>query len=291
LRIPNLRLARRFGFRLSVKRPEACCQLMPSVEPVNIICLKWGTLYPAFYVNRLYAGVKKHLKRPFRFICVTENPEGLHAGVEAMPFNVPKGMPERLRMGFWTKLAVTADDFGNYRGPTLFLDIDQVITGSLDDFFDYKPGRNCIIHNWLSWHKTLFRPAPNIGNSSVFRFEAGKSQYIFDKFEREWPNALDRTRFRTEQAFLTYAMGDNREWWPAEWVRSFKRHCIPAFPLNLVTPPVLPADCRIVCFHGEPHPEVAMDGYDGGKRLYRRTKPAPWIREHWIENERGMLSL
>ena len=38
---------------------------------VNVICLKWGTAYPPFYVNRLYAGVRRHMKRPFSFICFT----------------------------------------------------------------------------------------------------------------------------------------------------------------------------------------------------------------------------
>ena len=34
---------------------------------VNILTLKWGTLYSSEYVNRLYRGVKAHLSRPFRF--------------------------------------------------------------------------------------------------------------------------------------------------------------------------------------------------------------------------------
>ena len=49
---------------------------------VNVICLKWGTAYPPFYVNRLYAGVRRHMKRPFRFICFTNEPDGLDAGID-----------------------------------------------------------------------------------------------------------------------------------------------------------------------------------------------------------------
>jgi len=66
-------------------------------------------------------------------------------------------------MVFWTKLAVTADDFHDLHGPTLFLDIDQVIVGSLDDFFDYKPRRNGIIHNWLPRESKIscFHGKPN----------------------------------------------------------------------------------------------------------------------------------
>ncbi len=43
------------------------------MTPANIICIKWGTKYPAYYVNRLYAGIQRHLNRPFRFFCVTDD--------------------------------------------------------------------------------------------------------------------------------------------------------------------------------------------------------------------------
>ena len=49
----------------------------------NILCLKWGTLYSAEYVNRLHRGVKAHLHRPFRFVCVTDDPSGLVATAKA----------------------------------------------------------------------------------------------------------------------------------------------------------------------------------------------------------------
>ena len=67
----------------------------------NILCLKWGRLYSAEYVNRLYRGVKGHLHRPFRFVCVTDDPTGLVDGVEtaAIP---PK--PEKMEfMGWYDK--------------------------------------------------------------------------------------------------------------------------------------------------------------------------------------------
>ena len=53
---------------------------------VNILTLKWGTLYSSEYVNRLYRGVKAHLSRPFRFVCVTDDPSGLADGVDAVAF-------------------------------------------------------------------------------------------------------------------------------------------------------------------------------------------------------------
>ena len=54
-------------------------------DPVLILCMKWGTLYGARDVNNLARGVRRHLARPHRFICFTDDPSGLHPGIEALP--------------------------------------------------------------------------------------------------------------------------------------------------------------------------------------------------------------
>ena len=48
------------------------------MEKVNVLCLKWGRYYSVDYVNRLYANVKAHLKRPFRFVSVIDRTDGVH---------------------------------------------------------------------------------------------------------------------------------------------------------------------------------------------------------------------
>ena len=103
----------------------------------NVICLKWGTLYSAEYVNRLYRGVKAHLSRPFRFVCVTDDPRGLVDGVETAPIPPkPEGMVFQGWYDKWPniyiKLCLFERGLANLEGPTLFLDIDQVIVGDLD---------------------------------------------------------------------------------------------------------------------------------------------------------------
>lgn len=245
---------------------------------VNLICLKWGTRYGPHYVNTLHAGVKRHLHRPYRFVCVTDNPANLAAGIETVPIPPDPGTSIPWPNVF-LKLLVTRDGFADLEGPTLFFDVDLALTDDIDCFFDYRPGKNCIIHNWMEWRKTLFRPVPDIGNSSVFRFEAGQSQYICDTFLREIGRAADRTQFRTEQAFLTYAMREHH-WWPDTWVRSFKRHCMWPFPLNLWLTPRLPAETKILVFHGRPDPDEALSGYQG-RRMHQHARPSPWIAQYW----------
>jgi hypothetical protein len=248
---------------------------------VNIVCFKWGTRYGVHYVNNLYAGVKKHLHRPFRFVCVTDNPTGLVQGIETAPIPKNPGMPTWPNV--FLKLLITADGFADLKGPTLFCDIDIAVINDIDCFFDYMPGKNIIIHNWIEARKQIFRKRPAIGNSSVFRFEAGKSQYICDTFVREKERAIDRSIFCTEQAFLTYAMKESY-WWPEKWARSFKRHSMRLFPLNLFLQPVLPKETRILVFHGKPDPDEAIHGYKG-KRLHHHTCPAPWITEYWPQDK------
>ena len=155
--------------------------------------------------------------------------------------------------------------FANLKGPTLFLDVDVVIMDDIDCFFDYKPGENCIIHNWIEWHKTLFRKRPNIGNSSIYRFEAGKSGYIYDTLIREFDRAHDKSQFPTEQAFLTYAM-KKVNWWPYDWAQSYKRCCRPIFPLNLFVAPK-PPKTKILVFHGNPDPDQAVVGFFDPQKL------------------------
>lgn len=254
-------------------------------DNVNILCFKWGALYPADYVNRLYRAVKEHMHRRFRFVCVTDDPSGLDEGVDVQPFpekpeGYPRGWPD-----IFVKLLVFKDGFANLEGPTLFLDIDQAITGDLDCFFDYKPGEFCIIHNWIERRKRIFRKVPDIGNSSCFRFEAGKMNHVYELFLKEMNEAINQKFYRTEQAYMTHAVGlKNINWWPSDWVVSFKRSCQRIFPLNLFMTPKRPAkNARILCFHGNPSPEQAIAGFNGkrNRHLNQITRPALWIKEFW----------
>lgn len=253
-----------------------------SESSVNVICIKWGTRYGPAYVNNLLAGVKCHLHQPFKFFCCTEDPSGLAPEVQIIPFppnpGIKRGWPDVL-----VKLMITEDGFGGLQGETLFLDLDVVIMDSIDCFFDYKPGSDCIIHNWVQIHKEWQGKRPAVGNSSIFRFEAGSSQYIYETFIREMHLAEDKSKFNTEQAFLTHAMRDV-QWWPEEWARSFKRHCRPAFPLNLFCTPKPPPGCRILVFHGRPDPDEAVNGYQG-RKIHHRSLPAPWISAHWGKSQ------
>lgn len=248
-------------------------------ERVNIICMKWGTRYPTQYVNILFKSIQRNLSRPFRFLCITDDTTDLIDGIETAGFPENPGITQSPWPNVFLKLVMTRDGYENLEGPTMFLDLDLVVLDKIDCFFDYKPGKNCIIHNWWERRKQILRTRPEIGNSSIFRFEAGKSDYIYQTLLAEMDRAQDRSIFQTEQAFLTYAMKE-RHWWPEEWVRSFKFNVRPPFPLNLVTAPKKPKGAKFLVFHGQPDPDDAVNGYEG-KKIHHRVLPAPWVQEYW----------
>jgi hypothetical protein len=234
--------------------------------------MKWGTKYGPEYVNRLYAMVRRHLSGDFRFVCLTDDALGIRPEVQCLPIpplDLPAGIPER----GWTKLATFSADLHGLRGTALFLDLDMVIVGSLDAFFEH-PGEFLIIHDYK-------RPWRVTGNSSVYRFELGAHPDLLEHFRRHFAEV--RSAFRNEQAYLSDFMHrrGTLAYWPAGWCPSFKYHCIPAWPGNYRRPPFVPTDARIVIFHGECNPPDALAGRR--KRALRFIRPAAWVAEHWRE--------
>ena len=237
-----------------------------------ILCMKWGTKYGPEYVNRLYAMVRRHLQGDFNFVCLTDNAQGIRPEVQCLPIpslDLPPGIPER----GWTKLTTFAADLHGLRGTALFLDVDVVVTGPLDEFFTH-PGEFLIIHD----HK---RPWRVTGNSSVYRFELGAHPDVLEYFRGHFDEI--RQQFRNEQAYLSDVLHKQGklQYWPASWCPSFKYHCIPTWPTNYWQPPFVPEDARIVIFHGECNPPDALAGRRN--RRFRFIRPARWVAEHWRE--------
>ena len=239
---------------------------------MNIICIKWGDKFSAEYVNRLYAMVSSNLSSPFRFVCFTENSAGIRDEVEIQDLpelDLPAGAPER----GWRKLTVFKKDFGGLSGTTLFLDLDVVIVGSLDDFFSHS-GDFLIAHD----KKNPNKPE---GNSSIFRFEIGQYPQILQYFEQN--SALVKSQVRHEQAYLSREMHKlgKLEYWPDEWVPSFKYRCCPSWLKSWLQAPSIPAGAKVILFHGLPNPPEAIKGISG--KWYRHIKPSPWIKDYWSE--------
>lgn len=250
-----------------------------------ILTMKWGALYTAADVNRLAAQVRRHLARPHRFVCFTDDAAGLDAGVEAKPLPA-LGLPDGHRDTRWRKLALFRKGLGGLSGTALFLDLDLVVVDDLAPFFDL-PGDFHIIRD-----DDLFRPKPlrginpirdrflrSVGNSSVFRYRIGAHSYILEAFLAD-PKAAT-AGFEISQQFQSaqLAAHGHLNYWPRGWCVSFKNHCIPHSLLSYLRPSRLPEGARIVLFAGAPKMEDVFAGR--GEKWYRRIGDIEWLRRAW----------
>lgn len=241
-------------------------------EPINFVCLKWGTKYHAEYVNRLYRMVQRNFTLPFRFFCLTEDAQGLETGIEPLPLEVSD------LQGWWYKLSLFQKDFFQLEGEMIYLDLDVVIVDNID-FLAKEPGDFLIIKNWSR---------NQMWNSSVMRFKIGKYAYIWD-------------RFLEQKEKIVHSLHGDQEWifecvpeastWPENRILSYKKSLnSKAFPILqklgleklglrafdwMDTP--LPNEASIIIFHGKPDPD------DVAEHAYGFWKRASFIHKAWYK--------
>lgn len=261
-----------------------------TAEAVTILTMKWGTLYSSDDVNRLAAQVRRHLSRPHRFVCFTDDAAGLDARIEAMP--LPElGLPEGSTDTRWRKLALFRDDLVGadgqlLTGTALFLDLDLVVVNDLGPFFDH-PGAVAIIRD-----DDLFRPKPlrrlrpardaflhMVGNTSVFRFTIGAHHEVLHSYLAD--PAAAAAQYEHEQQMVSDILHRQGKlsYWPRAWCVSFKNHCVGRGLVSWLRDPACPPDARIVLFAGAPKMGDVLAGRGG--RWYRRIGNIDWLKQAW----------
>jgi len=219
-----------------------------------VLCLKHGTKYSYDYVNKLYNMTKRNLTIPFRFACITEDPLGLHPNIHHIP------LPDYNLSGWWFKPWVFSDEMPIH-GEILFIDLDVVIINNIDDIFQYEPTKFSIIRDFTrasipTWTKF---------NSSVFKFKSANYHHLWDILKNDF-NQIHS--FHGDQDFLNKYLTDNFEYFPDNWIRSYKWEVRNRNELikieNKITfqqksAPIIHPDTKILVFHGDPKPSDVID--------------------------------
>jgi len=184
-----------------------------------IACLKWGHKYPSEYVNILADMVARSTTKPHKFVCFTDDPEGIdpHIHTEALPGELK---------GWWNKLWLFKK--GVLEGRVLFLDLDTIITGNLDPFLEY------------SGDFALLRDFYRDGYGSGVMVWNGDHSHIWDDYVKAGYPVLSGG----DQAWIeNYDAQLLQDLYPGKIV-SYKVHAR-EWP---------PDGASIVCFHGNPNP-------------------------------------
>ena len=117
--------------------------------------MKWGTRYGPDFVNRLYRSIQRQTRRKTRLVCFTDDGTGINPNVQIEP--IPYiDLPKELALTPWRKLTMWKYPLADLEGDVLFLDLDLVITGNLDDLIKaHKKKKSKLLFHFYKKHNLL----------------------------------------------------------------------------------------------------------------------------------------
>jgi hypothetical protein len=218
----------------------------------------WGEKYTPTYVERLHAGLRKHLKQPFRFLCITESDRIAHLsngierhGIQDTSLTAIKGCFARLRMfdPAWQSQHDITDRL-------VCLDLDVVLTGPLDPLFD-RPEALVVLQG-----ANAANPCPY--NCSVMMLRKNAHPELWTDFKLDQLKHIPCHEFPDDQGWLWYRAPKLAGWQVGarSGIYAFQK---PGWPPGKDG---LPSDARLVSFIGWRDPNTF-------------TK-LPWVRQHWL---------
>jgi hypothetical protein len=262
-------------------------------------------------VNVLFNAVTANLTGPFRFVCLTDNAEGLQDGIEAFPIPEMGIPPERFRHGAWPKISILKKDLYGLDGRVVFIDLDTVINGPIDRFFEPQDAlmaigsstweyttkkKSRLFRAWKDWRKRrkAKRPeamllqrdplpsvVPNTMGSGIISFDVGAHARIYDAFMEDRAGAF--IKFTNDQHFIEAHL---EGWtpWPRRWVLSYKYQLRRPLVLDWVLhPKVPPVDVPVIAFHGDPRPIDMATKWHSSLPEFPHVwiGPVRWMRDYW----------
>jgi len=213
------------------------------VDELQVVCVKWGDKYGPEYVNILQDMVWRNLTTPHRFICYTDNHEGISDRVDVRM--LPGGLD-----GWYNKLWLFSPDAG-LSGRVLYFDLDTAITGRLEEIAEYS-GPLCMLDDFYGW--TKYGSGVMAWNSSVYP--------VTEAIWKEYKDSGLPAHPKGDQGFIC----DTLDWLhlqPATWQGKFPGSFC-SYKIHAQKWP--PNGCKVVCFHGEPNPHQL---------------PSEWITHVW----------
>lgn len=205
---------------------------------LTVWCVFVGDKYDVQYVYRLKKMIAANLHVPYQFKCISDRPIPVVNTVPAVP-----GM-----QGWWQKLAL----FKYAQGPSLYFDLDTVITGPLATLLPYTESQLAMPKNWSQSGHGGWQSSAMAWN--------GAERRPFMAFDDVAP-----TRLWGDQEFITEVIGDEVTEIESGLICSYKYHCREGLPAKAVA----------VTFHGKPDYHEVSD---------------PWVRERAFERPNRIYS-
>lgn len=236
---------------------------------MNIVCLKWGNKYNSDYINKLYAGIKRNTTLSFKFYCFTDNKSNINENIicHDLPYANNKSMK-----GWWQKLYLFSPDMP-IKGKIFYIDLDTVIAGNIDDILSVE-GFIVLRDFYASMARGV--STTDIG-SGLMTWNTTNGLYhpeIWETFMQNPISNINQMHPHGDQRWIQKFVLDRKYWQdvlPGQVV-SFKCHCVGG----------LPADARVICYHGKPSVPESIKSQSRGWRNIK-IPASKWVGNHWHE--------
>lgn len=217
------------------------------IRPLIVACVlvQGNVPYTPEYVVRLRSMVKRNLARPFKFVCVTDNPNFVALDVHKLVIRHDKKVP-----GWWAKMELFNPAHKLLQGPGIYLDLDTLIVKSLDPIADFRARTAFVPHAGTFEGRDGLQVIKRY-NSSVMKLDFGSYGWLYGRY-----NVGVRRRLWGDQDFIGEQMPDEAKF-PLEWFPRLSE--LNGFP---------PKDEARVVLCKRPKNSVAAE------RL-------PWVRQVW----------
>ena len=183
---------------------------------IKFITLKWGTKYGPEYVNRLHNSLKVHYKKPFQFVCFTDDSSGLNC--DAVPLS---DLVTSTYKVFTSEKLETFNKFQS--GKFCLLDLDILIMNDLTAYFDqYDFCEPRIIFNRWQDHSRIHN-SYFVGdcfiNSSFVTWKDDQLAWLY-KLYMDNINIVEY-RYRSLDKFIFYSSFDRLHFHPENIVYAY----------------------------------------------------------------------
>ena len=200
---------------------------------ITVACvLRSGGVYDPEWVERLQRGVAAHMTRPYRFLCLSDVP------VPCDRTELQNHWP-----GWWSKL-----ELFTLPGPVLYLDLDCIVTGPLDDLVQDTPS--------FTMCDDFLRPGVHNSSAMSWRGDFSEIERLFAESPRARMDQYRRTSDGRigDQAWIEDVLATT-----GQTIRTFPTGRVVSYRVSAKDQ--VPDGASVVSFHGRPKPHEVKNGW------------------------------
>ena len=232
--------------------------------------------YNPDYVSRFYTSLKRNTTIPFEFICLSDTE--VKADV-VLPYN--KYSDIKLH---WHKLKFFSSQFA-YQKPgdeIVIMDIDQVITGNIDNLIGYPILDNDFVSYGTWWPRNIKV------NGGFYKFKSGQFDYVWNDFalnptywqSHYYENGDVHYNYYGEQNYVDwklYEKGVKIIETPKEWLGKYTDNKKDMIEMNKIYSKMFNTDYMILDDVNEKIKVVHFNGVNNTIHKYNEN----FIKEYW----------